>query len=196
MSRIWFTSDTHYGHANVIRFCSRPFATVEEMNAELLRRHNALVSPDDVVYHLGDFIWSTRREVWTAILDQLNGRFRVVRGNHDIPLRKATFSHPKIEWVQDYHEMKIDGRKVVLCHFPIGSWNRAMHGAWMLHGHCHGSYEHGLPRSREHGLVADVGVDCWAYAPVSPAELADHFDGMEPRSSRYDDAARRTKGAA
>lgn len=175
---IWFTSDTHYGHANVIRFCNRPFVDVVHMENALIGAHRAVVQPDDIVYHLGDFIWSTKPAEWTRILDLLPGRFRIIRGNHDIPLRKGAFTHPRIEWVKDYAEEKIDGEKVVLCHYPIASWNGAGKGSFHLHGHCHGSMMH------LHGRVLDVGADCWDWRPVSWEVVKRTLDAIEPRDER------------
>ena len=72
MNRIYFTSDHHFGHANIIRFCNRPFATVEEMDAELIRRHNEVVGPQDIVVHAGDFAYRSARPP-QSYLEQLNG---------------------------------------------------------------------------------------------------------------------------
>jgi calcineurin-like phosphoesterase family protein len=77
---VFFTSDQHYGHTNIIRFCARPFADVSAMNEALIARHNAVVGPDDDVWHLGDFVF--KGDV-AATLVRLNGRHRLVAGNHD-----------------------------------------------------------------------------------------------------------------
>lgn len=175
---IWFTSDTHYGHENVIRFCNRPFVDSVHMENALVGAHNAVVKPDDIVYHLGDFIWSPKAAEWDRILDQLHGRFRVIRGNHDLPLRRGMFGHRKIDWVRDFSEEKIDGIKVVLCHYPIASWNGARKGSFHLHGHCHSSMDH-LP-----GRLLDVGVDCWGYKPVSWTQVRETLEAIEPLDQR------------
>lgn len=183
----WFTSDTHYGHANVIGFCDRPFMDVVHMENALAGAHNAIVKPDDIVYHLGDFIWSPKPAEWLRIFDMLNGRFRIIRGNHDLPLRKnlaLMLAHPKIEWVKDYAEEKIDGIKVVLCHYPLGTWNRARHGSFHLHGHCHGTWTQSFPRSIAHGRSMDVGVDCWDYRPLSFENVRGVLEAIEPRDGR------------
>lgn len=78
---LFFTSDEHYGHANVIGLCGRPFADVNEMNEVLVERHNAVVGPSDNVWHLGDFVFDDRQ--LAATLKRLNGRHRLVAGNHD-----------------------------------------------------------------------------------------------------------------
>jgi calcineurin-like phosphoesterase family protein len=168
MSGAFFTADTHFGHRGVLSYSNRPFTTIEEHDSELVRRWNAVVGPHDDVFHLGDvsFVGKQRTE---AILGALNGRIHLVLGNHDKPLR-APSRQDRFEWVKDYAEIKIgtvgQPQRIVLCHYPIESWNRRHHGAWHLHGHCHGS----LPYAAHHRRI-DVGVDCWSYAPVSFAEL-------------------------
>ena len=83
MEKIFFTSDTHFGHANIIKYCARPFASVQEMNRELIARWNAVVGPRDTVYHLGDFAFGKASEAPT-FLRKLNGAKKIlIRGNHD-----------------------------------------------------------------------------------------------------------------
>ncbi len=77
---IWFTSDQHFGHENIIKYCNRPFASVDQMNFELVRRHNAVVKDDDIVFHLGDFSMHPRM---LFILSLLKGVHYLVAGNHD-----------------------------------------------------------------------------------------------------------------
>ena len=79
---VFFTSDQHYYHGNIIDLCGRPFGSVEEMNKALIKEHNRVVSPDDFVYHLGDFSFGTKLRT-KEILGQLNGIHRLIMGNHD-----------------------------------------------------------------------------------------------------------------
>ncbi|MEM9701635.1 MAG: metallophosphoesterase, partial [Planctomycetota bacterium] len=80
--QIFFTSDTHFGHANVIKNCDRPFADVGEMDEALIANWNAVVGPKDVVYHLGDFAFRAKRKP-REYLARLNGTVHLVKGNHD-----------------------------------------------------------------------------------------------------------------
>lgn len=89
MSKIFFTSDLHFGHENVLRFDSRPFATVEEMDSELIRRWNAKVGRGDLVYVLGDMIWKSRNDDAPALIRSLNGQIILIKGNHDRFLHNA-----------------------------------------------------------------------------------------------------------
>jgi len=163
MPDIWFTSDTHYGHANIIKYDQRPFANVEEHDDILMERFNALVRPGDLVYHLGDFAFYRKVEEVEAVLSRLNGQLHHIFGNHDRnPVRRAK------GWAsqQAYREIKADigedrRRKIVLFHYPLLTWNGAHHGSWMLHGHCHGSLL--APKTTR----LDVGVPCWHYEPIN-----------------------------
>lgn len=81
--KVFFTSDTHFKHANIIKFCERPFGSIEEMNEALIANWNRVVGKDDFVFHLGDFCFGGS-EAWNSILDRLNGKIYLVLGNHDI----------------------------------------------------------------------------------------------------------------
>lgn len=161
---IWFTSDTHFGHKNVIKFCSRPYDSVEEMDEKLIAAWNARVKHNDTIYHLGDLSFHKAAETAT-IISRLNGRIHLVRGNHDREQMLAACSS-RLVWIKDYFELKHDKQLIVLSHFPFLTWNKSHHGALHLHGHCHGS----LPDSPD-ALRIDVGVDCHGYAPISLEEI-------------------------
>ena len=90
-NKVFFTSDTHFYHANIINFCKRPFANVETMNEALIENWNAVVGANDIVFHLGDFCFGGSAE-WTNILNRLNGRIYLIVGNHDLKnLRKGYY---------------------------------------------------------------------------------------------------------
>lgn len=80
MSKIFFTSDHHFGHTNIIKFCNRPFNSVDEMDNELIKKWNEKISKEDEVYHLGDFALSSN-ERFKEIADQLNGTSSFINGN-------------------------------------------------------------------------------------------------------------------
>lgn len=140
--KCWFTSDLHFGHKNVIEFCKRP-TTVEEQTDWIITQINSVVGEDDIVYHLGDFTFAgtSKIEEYTDILNQLNGTWRFIMGNHDnIKLlteicNKADKKHVV---VGHYTELKYNKSKFVLCHFPFKSWNCSSNGSYNIHGHCHG----------------------------------------------------------
>ncbi len=165
--KIWFTSDTHYGHRNIIQHSKRPFLNVASMDEYMIQQHNALVAPDDDVYHLGDVALNSN--VLPSILERLHGRKHLIRGNHDVKIDK----HAKyFEWIKDYHLLRHEGVRMVLFHYPISSWYGRYRGVWHLHGHSHGEHRTSFPKSQSDGIRIDVGVDVWDYRPVSFETIA------------------------
>jgi len=169
MSEIWFSSDHHFYHTNIISYTNRPFKDVQEMNEELIKRHNDRVKPSDSVYFLGDFaLWQQER-----ITRRLNGNKSLIRGNHDLRF-KDKFLDWGFGWVKDVFELKVDSKLTIwLAHYAHRTWPKRHFGAWHLFGHSHGK----LPGE---GLSTDVGVDCWNYAPVSLDELRTFFKDRQP----------------
>lgn len=159
---IHFVSDTHFGHHNIIKYCDRPWDTVDEMNEGLIDNWNNVVKPDDDVYHLGDFcMGGTRPRDW---LRRLNGRVHLIRGNHDPHVKDQGFAS-----VQDYLELRVKGyRRIILLHFPMLRWNASHKGTWHLFGHVHGKLTTKFDRlTLEDSLAMDAGVDCHDYYPIS-----------------------------
>ena len=132
---IYFSSDEHYYHDNVLKYCNRQFNTVEEMNLYFINSFNNKVTVDDITYHLGDFTFKSK-DIAINIVEQLNGSHYFIRGNHDSWL-KNNIKHKKIFNVKDYEELKIAGQVIILSHYPFFTWNKVRYGSWMLHGHCH-----------------------------------------------------------
>ncbi len=171
---IFFTSDTHYGHRKVIDYCKRPFATVEEMNEMLIKRYCEVVTPQDVVYILGDLAFCDP----SLIVPRLPGHKRLILGNHDN--RRPKLHKLGFELVEDVAEIEIEGRHIWLSHYPHRSWPRSSHGSWHFHGHTHGN----LRGTADPG-TADVGVDCWGYAPVAWEVLRDELAAQPPKASHH-----------
>ena len=156
---LFFTADTHFGDHRTINIQQRPFASPAAMDAALMAAWNAVVGPDDDVWHLGDV--ARRGDDVPGILAGLNGRKHLLRGNND---PAATLAAAGWASVHDYAELTVDGRSLVLCHYPFRSWNGQHRGALNLHGHSHGRLK---PMPRQF----DVGVDARAFAPVTLAQL-------------------------
>lgn len=162
-----FTSDTHYGHTNILKYTHRgvvkggPFATITDMNEQFIKNWNAVVRPDDQVYHMGDFAFLPS-EYAIQIARRLNGKKFLVFGNHDRKLRKDPAFLKFFIWARDFAEIKINDQDITLCHYAMRVWNKSHHGAWQLFGHSHGT----IPDDPG-SLSLDVGVDCWDYTPVS-----------------------------
>lgn len=172
--KIFFTSDPHYGHTNVIKYSNRPFANADEMDEEMIKRWNAKVRPGDIVFIIGDFAFHKPGRA-QAILNRLNGEKHLVFGNHDSRDLKSLHGWAS---VSPYKEIKVDEDcyqgKIVLCHYAMRVWNKSHHGSLMLHGHSHGS----LPTINNQST--DVGVDCWNYAPVELSELVEFLKKFPP----------------
>ena len=158
---IFFTSDTHFGHAGALALYRRPFASVSAMDAGIVQRWNDVVKPDDHVWHLGDFAIRQSEARVADLLGQLSGHKHLVAGNND---PEVTKSLPGWSSVQPYAELQIEGRLVVLCHYAFRTWRDMGRGALNLHGHSHGRLKP-LPRQ------IDVGVDIWDFRPQTLERL-------------------------
>jgi len=184
---IWFTADTHLGHGNIIEHCGRPFSNAREMDEALVENLNALVGPDDDVYHLGDFSLSNRKVV-ADVMRRLSGHIHVLGipwhhdrswlmkpGRRDLVLmsQAGTVEILPPEHVLQFHKTPQGHyRRVIhLSHYPLASWDRAHYGAWHLHGHSHGA--HTGP-----GKLLDVGVDCHDFKPISMDEVAGIMEAL------------------
>ena len=178
---VWFTADTHFGHANVIRYCERPFSSLQEMDDTLIRNWNQVVHPEDTVYHLGDFTLAGTEEAH-HYFSQLNGTISIIPGGHDkrwlhkweyVPgLGQSVAILPPLHTIR----LSISGLEqpqlIVLCHYSMRVWDRSHYGSWHLYGHSHGN----LPPLKN---SLDVGVDCWDYRPVSAQIISQTIRGQE-----------------
>ena len=167
--RVFFTSDTHFYHSNIINFCGRPFKSVEVMNETLIANWNSVVGPDDIVFHLGDFCLGGSAE-WTNILNRLNGKIYLIVGNHDIKnLRQGYYSH--FEHVAMLMHIEVGKQKIYLNHCPFLCYGGAYRDTWQLFGHVHTSKQNtGIDAPRLQMLFptqCDVGVDNNNFTPVS-----------------------------
>lgn len=156
---IFFTSDTHFGHNNIRKFCPVTrghYPHVDAMDNDMIGKWNATVAADDVVYHLGDFAFAPQGRI-REVIHQLNGKLRLLVGNHDKALRgslgEMLLNEQAIECLyHGYHEANFNGVNIVMNHYAQRVWNRSHYGALHVYGHSHGSLP-GLGKS------VDVGVD-------------------------------------
>lgn len=171
---IHFTSDLHFGHKNIIRFCNRPWKTTEEMDEGLIQNWNSMVKEDDIVFDLGDFAFATNGR-WKDILSRLNGKHYLILGNHDVTRWPGDKIMSLFERVENQMIVKIDDRFVYLNHYPYlcygGSWRGPKNAVWQLFGHIHsGPNSSGADSDRLVNMFPyqyDVGVDNNNYTPVS-----------------------------
>ena len=157
----FFTSDTHFGDAPRLRVDKRPFSSIGEMDRAIVERWNEVVRADDEVWHVGDFSLGPPPKRIGELLAALNGRKHLIIGNNDGP---ETIEQPGWASVQHYAELSVDGKRLVLCHYPFRTWNRMGQGVIDLHGHSHGRLK---PAPRQY----DVGVDVWDFRPVALATI-------------------------
>ena len=179
MSDTFFISDTHWGHANIIKYSNRPYKDVDEMNDKMAVEWNKIVKPDDVVYHQGDVAFMPFAKL-KSYLWRLNGTIHVVLGNHDKAVsqnKKDLLAQGKIASISHYNELKLPGTPmIVLFHYGMRVWNKSHHGSILLYGHSHGS----LP---PYGKSVDVGVDSKEitseYRPIHLDEVLKYMSKRE-----------------
>lgn len=160
MPRTFFTADSHFGHSGIIRMCERPWSNVEDMDEALIAGWNAVVSPGDVVWHVGDFAHRLDAAKMRSIFERLNGDKHLVPGNHD---HEDTFA---LGWksISPLVEVVVDKTRIVMCHYSLRTWPGQRKGAIQLYGHSHGRL---LGTSQS----TDVGVDVWGYCPVDLRQI-------------------------
>ena len=175
--KTFFTSDTHFGHANIIRLCNRPFKDVEEMNEKLIENWNKVVPEDGTVFHLGDFAFGGST-LWNSIIPRLNGQIYLIIGNHDRKNLRQGYMD-KFVAVIPQMQIQIEKRSIYLNHYPFlcygGSYRNEEDTVWQLFGHVHsGPASSGLDCDRLVHLFPyqyDVGVDNNNYTPISWEEV-------------------------
>lgn len=152
---LFFISDTHFTHENIIKYCQRPFSSAEEMDEAMVSQWNARVRPNDHVYHLGDV---AMRAPHLEIVRRLNGHKRLVRGNHDIfPTKK----YIDVGFKEIYGLRVFDG--MIFSHIPIHPVSMGRFAA-NVHGHIHGN-------PSPEGPYVNVSVEAIGYAPITLEEL-------------------------
>ncbi|ESZ24799.1 metallophosphoesterase family protein [Mesorhizobium sp. L2C084A000] len=157
---IFFTSDTHFNDPRILRLDPRPFSSLAAHDQALTELWNETIAPSDEVWHLGDFARGSAETV-SSLLSCLHGTKHLIIGNNDgvVTLRASAWAS-----VQHYKELTVEGRFLVLCHYPFRTWNQIGKKSINLHGHSHGRLK---PMTRQH----DVGVDAWDFRPVTFAAI-------------------------
>lgn len=175
--RTWLTADTHFGHGNIIRYCKRPFASVEEHDRALMGAFAHLTEKDTII-HLGDVCFGSDKDVARTLawLAKLPCRMLLLPGNHDF--RNYRELARVFAPLPDLCEIAIEGKglRAVLCHYPLEEWDGAFRGALHFHGHVHGR----RPSSQRR---EDVGVDAQGFRPVLLAELVARLEKRRPMES-------------
>lgn len=190
MTEVWFTSDWHFGHRNILTLgAGRPFTTIEEHDEALIERHNALVAPEDTVWVLGDVALGGIAESLFCC-SRMHGYKILVCGNHDRP---TMVKPPQVRrWMDRYRDeggfeqivgerntyVGLAGQRVAISHYPYAGESEPGRedryadrrpvdvGMWLLHGHVHDAWQ-------VNGRMVNVGVDAWDCAPVAAGTIAE-----------------------
>lgn len=190
MSQNFYIADTHLCHANVIRFDGRPFTCLDEMHETIIDNWNRAVSCNDTVYILGDFCWKKEPE-WKAFLKELSGQKVLIRGNHDLRNMSNSLRN-MFQDVKEYKEISDNGRRVILCHYPILFYRSAYNpNIYHLCGHVHKTRENefleqwrGTLRSKKInpgdscGNIYNVGC-MMSYMNYTPRTLDEILEGAD-----------------
>jgi len=157
VDNVWVTSDEHYHHANSIRYDRRPFSSVDEMNREMVRRHNEVVGDDDLVIHAGDFSMAGRQQAQN-IISRLKGTHWFLEGSHD-KWNKAQKPPQRLE-------LAIEGQWVIVDHYCMFTWPKSHYNSCLLFGHSHNDRIYA-------GKQLNVGVMNNNYYPFSWQQIVD-----------------------
>lgn len=171
--KVWFTADLHLFHKNIIGICNRPYEGVAEMWEDIKTKWNSKVKHDDFVFICGDFIWNSSKEKVERILKQLNGNKILILGNHDKEksyLTDEIYYVGKLEKISVHNNETQQNYQIVLCHYPLASWDGSYRGTINLFGHCHCKF----PEEKQLWNQFDVGFDR-KYDLWSMNELEDIF---------------------
>lgn len=185
-STVYFTSDTHFGHNQKFIYETRGFSSIIEHDTKIIENINSVVHTDDVLFHLGDFCLNTTQYRFEEIIDSINCKnIYYIWGNHNSRIQSVydigvsskygpgvdvyPYKYKNIIFVGPYIECIINGKFIVMSHFPMYSWNYMKNGSWCLHGHEHCAVADHLPDGNE-GKILDVGWDFYK-TPVAFSEL-------------------------
>lgn len=171
--KVWFTSDLHFWHKNICKYCNRPYESVEEMNEGIIENWNRVVKDNDIVFVLGDLGFCGIERL-KPLLERLKGKKYLVQGNHDSD--KVVFKLIEGNIFEDSYKLttitiegdpEVPEQMLTLCHFPMLDWYEKEKGSWMIHGH-----QHQLPETPSCSVVHwDVGLDKNHMTPISFEQL-------------------------
>jgi len=169
----WFASDLHLGHENIIGLADRPFSSIDKMNSTLTFNFLSVMRRGDLLYLLGDtFLDKKVGGAFLRAVRDLGVRIHFLKGNHD-GVSTRWLCDNGCKTVDTINDVKVDGQKITLCHFPMVSWNFSREGSWHLHGHWHVN----TPRKEMKGKILNVNVEFHDFYPWSFDEVKTHMDG-------------------
>lgn len=168
----FFIADCHFGHKNVIKYCNRPYLSIEDMDEDLIYKWNKKVHKNDKVYIIGDLFYF-KIDNATSILDRLKGKLILIRGNHDDFFLKKINVNKYFENIFLYEEISLRENKLTLCHYPMYSWkNSRKQNSYLVFGHVHNNKDmFWFDYYCQNEKALNAGVDINNFEPVSFDEL-------------------------
>ena len=168
----YFISDLHFGHYNIIKYCNRPFSSVEEMDEQIIERWNKKVKPEDTVYILGDISLSKEK---VALVGRLNGEKHLIIGNHDYHNLAEIKELNCFDSISYMKVINLEDKTITLCHFPVYSFI----GDYMVYGHVHNNEkDESWLAVRLKPNMLNAGIEINEYVPVS-------FDELKENNSKF-----------
>lgn len=167
----YYISDTHFGHYNIIRLCSRPFSSVEEMDETIINNWNNVVKDTDTVYIGGDFCYKSGKDP-VEYLKRLNGHKHLLAGNHDKLVLKSPAARKYFESIKDIMNIMDEDKRIVLCHYPMVEWDGFFRDTIHLYGHIHNNTS-----NNTYNIVKNIpncyniGADVLGFTPRTLKEI-------------------------
>lgn len=161
---IWLISDTHFKHKNILKYTSRPFSSIEEMDEKLISNWNNIVKQEDTVYHMGDFALTTKKER-KKYFDVLNGKIILIKGSHDQDMASIPLS---------YYLKRGKSRFILIHDYRMFSLDRPWYkDFWIIHGHNHDK----VPFFDRKNKRINVSVENINYTPIHIDEILKLING-------------------
>lgn len=182
-SGVFFTSDLHFRHGNIIKYCKRPFESVQEQTEQLIENWNKTIPDTAIVFIAGDFCFGNKNQ-WRNILHRLTGKKYLILGNHD---RSEDIPEEEFIAIADLAKITIkikddDWQTFIVSHRPFLCWEGNLSGTIHAFGHCHSSNNSDVEPSFDTELLKflpknswDVGVDNNDYRPISAEEIIERI---------------------
>lgn len=180
---VYFGSDYHFEHKNILSFCNRPYVDLDEMQDKMIEEYHDRLSPGDVVYLLGDIQFCNHTDYLQKLCKNKRVEVHLIHGNHD---SKRTRNYEGWRSSQSYKDIKVDNTRISLFHYPISEWNRKDHGSIHLHGHTHGLMSH---KAEYIPKRLDVGYDNTGQVLISFDEVITRItqDMLDDKRRRIDE---------
>lgn len=187
MSKTYFISDTHFGHANLVRLARTEFADIVRHDMTIRQNWRDTVGKDDEVWMLGDFAYRCGYAL-EPLLRDLPGHKHLVMGNHDhMWIKQNPKALEQFESVQQMAEIDLNGLHLFLCHYPMVEWNMSRHGSILIHGHIHNNTDHPFwPLMAKTPTMLNASVDINHWKPVTLGELVKNNEDFKKNHLQED----------